>query len=93
MLCVGDSVTNHILQEDLEDTSGFFIDKPTDTLHSATPSQSTNCRLGDALNVIPENLTMPLGSSLSKSLSSFTLSLTFFSLLLLFWIFLIFLNW
>ena len=63
MLCVGDSITNHILQEDLEDTSGFFIDKPTDTLHSATPSQLTNCRLGDALNVISENLTMPPFSS------------------------------
>jgi hypothetical protein len=63
-------ITNHILQEDLENASGLLVDKTTDTLDSTTPSQTTYGRLRDALNVITKNLAMPLGSSLSQSLPS-----------------------
>jgi hypothetical protein len=70
VLSVGDGITNHILQEDLEDTSGLLVYKTTETLDSTTPSQTTDRRLGDTLDVITKNLTMPLGATLSQSLTS-----------------------
>jgi hypothetical protein len=70
VLSVGDGITNHILQEDLEDTSGLLAYKTTETLDATTPSQTTDRRLGDTLDVITKNLTMPLGATLSLSLTS-----------------------
>ena len=49
MLSVGDSVTDDILQEDLEDTPGFLVDESTDPFDAAPSCKSTDCRLGDAL--------------------------------------------
>ncbi|RHN67542.1 hypothetical protein MtrunA17_Chr3g0103811 [Medicago truncatula] len=66
------SITNDILQEDLQDTSGFFIDQTTDSLNTTSSCQSTNSRLGDTLDVITKNLSMPLCTSLSESLTSLT---------------------
>ena len=52
---VSHGVTNDVFQEDLENASGFFINEPTDSLHSASPGQSSDRRLGDPLDVIPQN--------------------------------------
>ena len=38
MFSVGDSITDDIFQENLEDTSGFFIDQARDTLDTTTAS-------------------------------------------------------
>merc|ERR1719300_1489435 len=70
MLSVGDSVPDDILQEHLQDTPGLLVDQTRDSLHSTPPGQSPDSRLGDALDVIPQHLAMPLGSSLAQSLTS-----------------------
>ncbi|KAF2282968.1 hypothetical protein GH714_043287 [Hevea brasiliensis] len=67
---IGNGVPNDILEKDLEDASCLLVDETADAFDSTTPSQSPNGRLGDALNVIPEHLPVPLGTSLSQSLSS-----------------------
>jgi hypothetical protein len=74
VLSVGDSVTNNILQEHLENSSGLLINEARDTLDSSSASKTTNGRLGDALDVVTQNFTMTLSTTLSKSLSSFTTS-------------------
>ena len=70
MLDVGDGIANHILQEDLEDAKCLLVDEPVDMLDSATPSQTSNGRLRNSLDVIPQNLTVPFRSSLSQTLAS-----------------------
>ena len=42
------SETSHILKEDLENTTSFFIDQARDTLHTTTTCETTNGWLGDA---------------------------------------------
>ena len=74
MLSVGDSITDNVLQEDLQDTSGLLVDEARDTLDTSTTSQTADGRLGDALDVITKNLAMTLGATLSESLSSFATS-------------------
>jgi len=37
----------YVLQEDLEDTTGFLIDETRDTLDTTTTSETTNGGLGD----------------------------------------------
>ena len=74
VLCVGDGITDDVLKEDLEDTTGLLIDEARDTLDSTTASQTADSGLGDALDVIPQHLTVPLRASLSQSLASFAAS-------------------
>ncbi len=74
MLGVGDSIPDDILQEDLEDTPGLLVDEARDTLDTTAASQTPDGRLGDALDVIPEHLPVPLGASLAESLSSLAAS-------------------
>jgi hypothetical protein len=71
VLGVGDGIADHILQEDLEYSARFFVDQSGDTLDASPASQTTDGWLGDALDVIAQNLAMTLGASLSESLSSF----------------------
>ena len=83
MLSVGDTVTDDILKEDLEDTTGLFVDQTRDTLDTTTTSKTTDGGLGNTLDVITENFAVTLGASLSKSFSSFSSSRHFVCLLLL----------
>merc|ERR1712098_86879 len=69
---VGDGITDDVFQENLEDTSGFFVDQARDTLDTTTTSQTTDGGFGDTLDVITQDFAMTLGASLSESLSSFT---------------------
>ena len=71
---VGDSVTDHVFQEDLEDTSGLFIDESADSLDSTSASQSTDGGLRDTLDIVTKNLPVTLSASLSKTFASFTTS-------------------
>ncbi|KAG7261802.1 hypothetical protein CRUP_037408, partial [Coryphaenoides rupestris] len=58
-----DGIADHVLQEHLEDTAGLLVDQTGDTLHSAATSQAADGGLGDALDVVTENLTaMRFGS-------------------------------
>lgn len=45
-------VSDDILQKDLEDSSGFFVDQTADTFNSTSTSQSTDGGLRDTLDVI-----------------------------------------
>ena len=72
MLGVGDGITDDVLQEHLEDPTGLLVDQARDTLDSSTTCQTTDCWLGDTLDVITQHLPVALGASLSESLSSFT---------------------
>ena len=68
---VGDSVSDDILEEYLEDTTGFLVDKSGDSFDSSSTSKSTDGWLGDSLDIISKDLTVTFGATLSKTLSSF----------------------
>ena len=74
VLSVGDSISDYILQEYFENSSGLLIDQSRDSLHSASSCQTSDSRLGDSLDVISQNLSVPLSASLAKSLASFASS-------------------
>ena len=74
MLGVGDGVADDVLQEDLEDAAGLLVDEAGDAFDSSATSQTTDGGLGDALDVVPQDLAMPLGAALAKSFSSFAAS-------------------
>jgi hypothetical protein len=70
VLGVGDCITDDILQEHLENPPGLLVDQARDALDPSTASQSADSGLGDALDVVPQNLPVPLGSSLACRLDS-----------------------
>jgi hypothetical protein len=72
VLCVGDRVADDVLKEDLQHTTSLFIDETRDTLDTTTTSETTDSRLGNSLDIVAENLSVTLGTSLSESLSSLT---------------------
>ena len=74
MLSVGDSITDDVLEEDLEHGAGLLIDEARDALDTTAASEAANGRLGDTLDVITENLTMTLGASFSESFTSLSTS-------------------
>jgi hypothetical protein len=74
VLCVGDSVTDDVLEEYLEDTTGLFVDETRDTLDSTSARKTTDRRLRDALDVITKNFAMTLRSSLAQSFASLSAS-------------------
>ena len=74
MFGAGDGIPDDILKENLEDSTSLLIDEARDTLDSSTTSQTPDCWLCDALDVVSQHLAMTLGASLSKSLSSFATS-------------------
>merc|ERR1719187_2425888 len=71
MLSVGHSITDDILQENLQNTPGLFVDETTDPLNTTPSCKSPDCRLGNALDVIPQHLTMSLSTTLAQSLTTF----------------------
>ena len=74
MLGVGDGVTDDVLEEDLENTSGLFVDEAGDAFDATSSSESSNRGLGDALDVVAHDLAVTLGAALSKTLSAFASS-------------------
>ena len=74
VLGVGDGISDDVLQEDLEDTSGLLVDESGDTLDTSSSRESSDGRLGDSLDVITQDLSVTLGASLSESLTSLSSS-------------------
>ena len=74
VLGVRDGIPDDVLEEHLEDSAGLFVDEAGDALHATPASETADRGLGDALDVIPEYLAVPLGASLAESLSSFAAS-------------------
>ena len=75
---VGDGVTDHVLEEHLENTASFLVDEPRDSLDTATTGKTTDGRLRDALDVVTQNFAMAFRASLSEYFSSFAASSHFF---------------
>ena len=71
---VGDGITDDVLKEYFEDSTGLFVDQARDTLDTTTSRQTADGGLGDTLNVITQHFAMTLGASLSKSFASFSSS-------------------
>ena len=71
---VGDGIPDDVLKEHLQHPTGLLVDEAGDTLHTSATRQTSDGGLGDALDVIPQHLTVPLGASLSQSLASFAAS-------------------
>ena len=74
VLGVGDSVTDDVLEEHLEDTTGLLVDESRDTFYTTSSGKTTDGWLGDTLDVITKYLPVTLSATLSKTLSSFTTS-------------------
>ena len=71
VLGVGDGITDDVLKENLEDTTGLFVDESGDTFHTTSSRQTTDSGLGDSLDVITKDFPVPLGTSFAESFSSF----------------------
>ena len=65
VLGVSYSITDHVLEENFENTTSFLVDQARDSLDTATASKTTNGWLGDALDVITKDLSVTLGASFS----------------------------
>eukprot|EP00448_Togula_jolla_P040053 CAMPEP_0170621542 /NCGR_PEP_ID=MMETSP0224-20130122/28653_1 /TAXON_ID=285029 /ORGANISM="Togula jolla, Strain CCCM 725" /LENGTH=151 /DNA_ID=CAMNT_0010947801 /DNA_START=95 /DNA_END=550 /DNA_ORIENTATION=- len=65
VLRVRDGVTQHVLQERLQNTTGLLVDEPADTLHAATTCQSANGWFCDTLDVVSEHLPVPHSAALA----------------------------
>ena len=65
VLSVGHSISDDVLKENLKDTTGLLVDKARDTLDTTSSCQSSDSRLGDTLDVISQDLSVTLGTTLS----------------------------
>ena len=74
VLGVGDGITDDVLKEYLQDSTGLLVDQARDTFDTPSASQTTDGGLGDSLDVIPQYFPVTLGAPLSESLSSLSSS-------------------
>jgi len=74
MFRISDSISNHIFQEHLQNSSGFFVNQSGDTLNTSSSGQPTDSWLRDTLDIIPKNFSVTLGSSFAQTFSTFTTS-------------------
>jgi hypothetical protein len=74
VLRISDRVSDDVLEEDLEDTTGLLVDQSRDTLDTTTSSKTTDGGLGDTLDVITKYLSVTLGASLTETFSSLSSS-------------------
>ena len=74
VLSVGDCISDDILQEHLQHSTGLLVDQTADSLHSTTASKTPDGWLRDSLDVVPENLPVTLSASFSKTFASFASS-------------------
>ena len=82
VLGIGDSITYDVLEEHFQHPACLFVDQSWDSFNSTTACQSSDCRLGDALDVVSKDFSVSLGASFSQTFASFSsswhLDLTFF---------------
>ena len=74
MLGVGDGIADNVLKEDLEDTTGFFVDETADSLDTTSSCKTPDCRLGDSLDIVSQDFPVTLGASFSKTLTTLATS-------------------
>jgi hypothetical protein len=71
VLGVGHGISDDVLEEDLEYTTGLFVNQAADSLDTSSTGETADGWLGDALDVVTKNLAMALGTALAKSFASF----------------------
>ncbi len=74
VLGVSNGITDHVLQKHLQHTASLLVDQTGDTLDTAAASETTDGGFGDALDVIPQNFTVPLSASFPESFPTFASS-------------------
>ena len=74
VLGVGNGVPNDVLQEDLQHSASLLVDESGDSLDASSAGQPPDGGLGDALDVVTQDLPVPLGASLTQALTSFATS-------------------
>ena len=74
MLSVGHRVPDNVLQKHLQYTPGLFVNESRDPLNTSTSRQTSDGWLGDALNVVTQDLPMPLSTPFTKALATFATS-------------------
>ena len=74
VFCVGDGVTDYVLQEDLQNSASLLVNQTRDSFHTTSAGQTADSGLGDSLDVVTQDLPVALGTSLSKTFSSFSSS-------------------
>ena len=74
VLGVGHGVTDHVLEEHLEDRAGLLVDEAGDALDTATASQTADRGLGDALDVVAQHLAVTLRATFAEALAALATS-------------------
>ena len=75
VLGVGDSVSDHVLEEAPQDCSGVVVDEGRDALHSTSSGQTPDRGLGDAVDGGLGSLAgMSLHADLADAFASFAFS-------------------
>ena len=67
MISVGVRVTDDVLKEDLEHTTGIFIDETGNIIDTTMTSDAADGGLGDALDVITKDFAVTLVTSFSAT--------------------------
>jgi hypothetical protein len=74
VLSVGDGIADDALEELLEDSPGLLVDHAADTLDTTTTCETADGGLGDALDVVTQDLPVALGTALAEALAALAAS-------------------
>ena len=66
---VCDSIMDEILEEDLEDATGFLVDETRQTLDTAPTSKTADSSLRNPINVAAKNLAVAHGNGFQRNAS------------------------
>ena len=65
-------MTTYTLKEVFQDSTSFLVDETRNALDTTTTSKAANSRLSNALDIVAQNFTMALCTSLSETLATFS---------------------
>ena len=65
-------ISNNVLQEHLQNTLHLIVHDPRDSLDPTPPSKAADGRLGNALNVVPQDTSMAFCPSFAKTFATFS---------------------
>ncbi len=65
-------MATYTLKEVFQNSTSFLVDETRDALDTTTTSKAANSRLGNALDIVAQDFTMALCTSLSETLATFS---------------------
>ncbi len=74
MLSVCDTVTDDILEENLEHTTSLLVDETRDTLDTTSAGKTADGGLRNTLDVVPQDFSVALSSTLPQTFTTFSTS-------------------